>query len=85
MDFITFKVIKGSKKAEEVEEWRNAIDPELALVHIQYLPETTLNQEMLPVMQVIMLGYPDKWYREEDFHKILVNYVKINWGNFGKK
>lgn len=85
MDFISFKVVRGTEKAKEVEEWRNAIDPQLALVNIEYLEEdTTANKQMLPIMKVIMPGYKSQWYREEDFNKILVNYVKVNWEHIGK-
>lgn len=85
MDFISFKVIEGTEKVKEIEEWRKAIDPQLALVDIEYLPaETTANYEMLPVMKLSMKGYSSKWYQEKDFHKILVNYVKINWEGLKK-
>lgn len=80
MDIIEFKVIKGSKMAEEAEEWKEAIDPALAAVDIEYLPaEKTANHELLPVLKLTMECYTTpRWYKEEEFSRILVNYVKIN-------
>lgn len=80
VDLIEFKVIKDTQKAREIEELRDAIDPELATVHIEYLPETVNNKELLPVMKLTMRGYEPLWYKEEEFFQILVNYVKVNWG-----
>ena len=80
VDLIEFKVIKDTQKAREIEELRDAIDPELATVHIEYLPETVNNKELLPVMKLTMRGYEPQWYKEEEFFQILVNYVKVNWG-----
>lgn len=80
MDMIEFKVVNGTKKVKEIEELRDAIDPELAAVYIEYLPETVNNKELLPVMKLTMRGYEPRWYKEEEFFPILVNYVKVNWG-----
>ena len=85
MDFISFKVIEGTEKAREIEQWRAAIDPKLALVDIEYLPKaTTPNQHMMPMMKLTVQGYKSQWYHEEEFYKILINYVKINWSGLKK-
>ena len=84
VDLIEFKVIKDTQKAREIEELRDAIDPELATAHIEYLPETVNNKELLPVMKLTMRGYEPRWYKEEEFFQILVNYVKVNWGEKNK-
>ncbi len=80
MDKIEFRVVNGTTKVKEVEELRDAIDPELAKVYIEYLPETVNNKELLPVMKLTMRGHEPRWYKEEEFFQILVNYVKVNWG-----
>ena len=82
MDFISFKVIEGSEKAKEVEEWNDSIDKNLAVVDIEYLPaDTTPYQEMFPIMKLTMLGgYKPRWYKEWEFNKILLKYVKVNRG-----
>lgn len=80
MDKIEFKVVNGTTKVKEIEELRDAIDPKLAAVYIEYLPETVNNKELLPVMKLTMRGYEPRWYKEEEFFQILVNYVKVNWG-----
>ena len=43
MDKIEFKVVNGTTKVKEIEELRDAIDPKLAAVYIEYLPETVNN------------------------------------------
>ena len=81
VDLIEFKVIKDTKKAKEIEELRDKIDPELAKVDIEYLPDTVNNKELFPVMKLTKRGYDPKWYKKEEvFDVVLLNYVKINYG-----
>lgn len=85
MDLIEFKVVKGTKMAQEVEEWKDAVDPALAKVEIEYLPKETHNQNLLPVLKLTMEGgYTPRWYKEEEFSRIMINYVKINWSGLKK-
>lgn len=80
VDLLEFKVIKDSEKAKEIEELRDKIDPKLAKVNIEYLPDTVNNKDLLPVMKLTRTGYDPVWYKEGELFNVLLNYVKINWG-----